>query len=219
MTMRPDDYLTIVAHYERCLERHGDSHRGVDWPNRDDALTRYRIMLEAIPRGLPEPVRLLDFGCGASHLYQHILDRKISGLEYSGLDLSQKFIALSKTKFPHITYYCADILQSPDDVPNFDVIVLNGVLTEKREMAYDQMLAYAKRLIKAVYRKANVVVAFNVMSAHVDWERDDLFHVPFDTLAGFLSGELKASFVFRRDYGLYEYTTYLFRKEVPWPGW
>ncbi len=55
-------------------------------------------------------------------------------------------------------------------------------------------------------------MAFNVMSKHVDWEREDLFHLPFDTLAEFLKKELTRNFVFRNDYGLYEYTTYVYRE-------
>ena len=54
-------------------------------------------------------------------------------------------------------------------------------------------------------------VAFNVMSKHVDWERDDLFHLPFDEMAGFVTRNLTRNFVIRNDYGLFEYTVYLYR--------
>ena len=46
--MNSKGYLSIVAHYERCLEKHGDTYLGVDWPNREDADTRYEVMLEVI---------------------------------------------------------------------------------------------------------------------------------------------------------------------------
>jgi hypothetical protein len=49
-----------------------------------------------------------------------------------------------------------------------------------------------------------------VMSKHVDWERDDLFHLPFDALGSFLREEVSRHFVIRHDYGLYEYTTYIY---------
>jgi hypothetical protein len=45
----------------------------------------------------------------------------------------------------------------------------------------------------------------------VDWERDVLFHLPFDAAAAFVSSALSRRFVFRSDYGLYEYTTYVYR--------
>jgi hypothetical protein len=54
-------------------------------------------------------------------------------------------------------------------------------------------------------------LAFNVMSKHVDWERPDLFHLPFDALAQVLARSLTRNFVIRNDYGLYEYTTYVYR--------
>jgi hypothetical protein len=78
-------------------------------------------------------------------------------------------------------------------------------------LAFDEMLAYFERMLSAVFAKAEMGVAFNVMSKHVDWERDDLFHLPIDTLAHFLITSLTRNFVIRSDYGLYEYTTYVYR--------
>jgi len=64
-----------------------------------------------------------------------------------------------------------------------------------------------------VFSHAAIGIAFNVMSKHVDWERDDLFHLPFDTLAEFLEEHLTRNYVFRNDYGLYEYTTYAYQQQ------
>ena len=47
------------------------------------------------------------------------------------------------------------------------------------------------------------------MSKQVDWERDDLFHLPCDPLLAFLESELSRHCVVRHDYGLFEYTTYV----------
>jgi hypothetical protein len=74
------------------------------------------------------------------------------------------------------------------------------------------MQRYMERLLKRVFPSARVGMAFNVMSKHVDWERDDLFHVPYDLLAAFLKANLSRHFAFRADYGLYEYTTYVYRE-------
>ena len=62
-----------------------------------------------------------------------------------------------------------------------------------------------------MYPLARRGIAFNVMSKHVDWERDDLFHLPFDVLAAFLRAEISRHYQFRADYGLYEYTAYVYR--------
>jgi SAM-dependent methyltransferase len=209
-------YIEIVEHYESCLAKHGDSHLGVDWPKAQDAETRYRVMLELIPAPRHSlvkvlNVRLLDFGCGASHLYEHIVANGVAGIEYVGLDLSPKFVELSRKKFPENHYICADILEEPDAVPASDYIVMNGVFTEKRGLTFDEMLSYFELMLSAAFAKAERGIAFNVMSKHVDWEREDLFHLPFDTLARILIRALTRNFIIRNDYGLYEYTTYVYR--------
>ena len=200
-----------MEHYESCLAKHGDTHLGVDWPKARDAETRYRVMLELIRSPRPRIVKLLDFGCGASHLYEHIVANGIRGIDYTGLDLSPKFVELSRKKFPKNRYICADILEEPDAVPASEYIVMNGVFTEKRDLTFDEMLAYFERTLTAVFAKAQGGIAFNVMSKHVDWERKDLFPLPFETLARFLIRALTRNFVIRNDYGLYEYTTYVYR--------
>ena len=212
--MNPTDknsYKSIVDHYESCLEKYGDTHLGVDWPDQDDAETRYRVMLEVM-RNTTGPASLLDFGCGASHLYEYMLRTKLEHVEYSGLDLSERFIQLSESKFPGVDYYCLDILDEDADIPAFDYIVMNGVFTEKLQLSFDEMFAFFKRMISRVFTKARVGIAFNVMSSHVDWEREDLFHLPMDKLADFLVREVSRDFVFRNDYQLYEYTVYIYRR-------
>jgi hypothetical protein len=91
-------------------------------------------------------------------------------------------------------------------------VIANGVFTEKRSLPWDDMWDYTREMITALYGLARVGLAFNVMSHHVDWEREDLFHLPYDTLAAFLKARISRHFVFRADYGLYEYTTYVFRE-------
>jgi hypothetical protein len=98
----------------------------------------------------------------------------------------------------------------------FDYIILNGVFTEKRELSFDEMYEYFKTLIKVLYLKTKVGLAFNVMTKYVDWEREDLFHLSFDLLASFLKDEVTRNFIIRNDYGLFEYTVYLFKEPNTW---
>ena len=208
--MNDQKYLSIVEHYEGCLERHGDTALGVDWPNERDAATRYNVMLGLI-RDKDASAQLLDFGCGAAHLYEHLLRQGRGNIDYAGLDVSEKFVALSREKFPERPFYCLDLLQGAGDLPEFDYIVMNGVFTEKRDLAQDEMFAYFQAMITRVFDKARCGIAFNVMSKAVDWERDDLFHLSIDQLMDFLTRKISRHVVIRNDYGLYEYTAYVYK--------
>ena len=73
--MENKKYMSIISHYESCLEIYGDSHLGVDWPKKEDVEIRYQVMLEVIKPLVNEKISLLDFGCGASHLYQYLIKK------------------------------------------------------------------------------------------------------------------------------------------------
>ncbi len=203
-------YRQLADHYEACLDRHGDTHRGVDWPNAADAETRYRVMLDVMREQPDTPASVLDIGCGAGHLLTHI---RASGrpIDYRGLDISHKFVDLCRSKFPEATFHRADLLQDAHGIEPADYAVLNGVFTEKLTLSQEEMTDFMRRLLVAAWPLTVKGMAFNVMSIQVDWQRDDLFHMPFDTLADFVTKNLTRRFVFRQDYGLYEYTAYLYR--------
>lgn len=203
------DYLNIVKHYEDCFLKHGDSHLGVDWPNEKDAITRYEIMLDIIPKD--KEYSLLDFGCGAGHMLEYIRKKNIDNIVYTGLELSQKFIDHCINKFNNIDFLYLDILNTEKKLPSYDFIILNGVFTEKQGLDYNSMFDYFKKLLTKLFEITNCGLAFNVMSKHVDWERDDLFHLPHDALAEFLTKNLSRNYIIRNDYKLYEYTTYLYK--------
>ncbi|HYN06465.1 MAG TPA: methyltransferase [Vicinamibacterales bacterium] len=207
---QPKPYLSIVRYCEALLEQHGDSHLGVGWRTQEIANTGFRVMLDLI-RTPDAKVSLLDFGCGLSHLYEYIRARGFDHITYAGLDLSPRFLEVSRRKFPEITYYDFDVLEEPDRLPVFDYIIIHGLFTARIDIPYPDMFDYVSSVLRVLFPKARTGLAFTMMSKYVDWERDDLFHVPFDELARFLTQHLTRNFVIRHDYGLYEYTTYLYK--------
>ena len=201
-------YLKLAEHYDKCFKEYGDTHFGVDWPKLEDTFKRYDMMLGIIKDELP--ITLLDFGCGTASLNAYIKLLKIKYIKYSGLDINEPFCTTSKLKFPNNDFYCLDILKN-NDIPNFDYIVCNGPFTEKRDLSQQEMMEFFTSVIKKLWNKCNKGIAFNLMSKHVDWEREDLFHVSMDELGWFLKNNLSRNFIIRNDYGLYEYTTYVYK--------
>lgn len=201
-------YLKIAEHYDNCFQQHGDSNLGVDWPNYEDTLIRHSVMYDIIEN---KESTLLDFGCGLGHYYEWIENINNPKLaKYSGLDINEGFYNTCKTKFPHLTFYHLDIFKD-DNLPNFDYIVVNGVFTEKQGLTQDEMWDFFTSAISKLWSKCDKGIAFNLMSKHVDWEREDLFHVGLDELGWYLKNNLSRNFIIRNDYKLYEYTTYVYK--------
>ncbi|KIC92328.1 class I SAM-dependent methyltransferase [Flavihumibacter sp. ZG627] len=209
MEKKPD-YQSIVKHYENCLAKYGDSHKGVDWPDKAGADLRYKVMSSVLKSSEEKAISILDFGCGTAQFYQFLVDSGLVNFKYTGLDISPKFIDVARSKFPTLDFICRDFLRDSNEFESYDYIIMNGVFTEKLDLSFDEMWVYLKELLPLVFRHTKKAIAFNVMSKNVDWERNDLFHLPMDILAQFLTTELSRHFIFRHDYGLYEYTAYVF---------
>ncbi|WP_029232406.1 class I SAM-dependent methyltransferase [Butyrivibrio sp. VCB2006] len=210
--MKNDEYYKIINHYEQCYIKNGDNHLGVDWPNECDAEKRYGVMLDVIRYDSTpdiEKTNILDFGCGLGHLYNYIQNHGIN-VRYTGLDVSEIFVKKCSEKYPEVNFICSDILKA-DLKGKYGYIIMNGVFTEKRELSYENMKIYFMNVITKVFDHCERGIAFNVMSKDVDWEREDLFHVPLNELSAFLTKNISRNFVIRNDYGLYEYTTYVYR--------
>ena len=205
-------YTPIIAFYERCLTQFGDTYRGVGWTISQEATDRrHQVMLDMIEAGPGEPVSVLDFGCGASHFREYIERRGLGdSIRYSGLDLSRRFLELSRRKFPMVDFYEVDLLEGRNGLPAFDYVVMNGVFTYKGDVPYPAMLDYFQTLVERVFHLTRRGLAFNLQSPNVE-HRDYLFHVPFDDVTAFLVDRVSPRFRLRHDYGLYDYTVYVYR--------
>jgi len=204
--------LPLVAACEAAFDEHGDTYRGVGWTkSQQSADLRYQVMLDVVRPSDPFPVTILDLGCGASHLLEHIRRSGVEGIVYSGLDPSKLFIDVSRAKFPDVDYYLGDILDPGLEVPAFDYVVMNGLFTYKGPLSFDQMVTQWERLVTAAMAHAGVGVVFNTSSPYVDWQRDDLFHAPVSMLTDFVAKSACPYFVVRHDYGLYETAVYAYR--------
>ena len=126
-----------------------------------------------------------DLGCGCGHLYEHLQQQSSSHIEYTGIDLSEQFIQRCQEKHPAADFRHMDILQTPELLESFDYIIINGIFTSRCSMSFEQMWSFVQAMLSLAFSRARQGLAFNAMSKQVDWEREDLFHLPLDTFASF----------------------------------
>lgn len=211
--MSDADWTRITGHYERRLAEAGATPQGVDWPNGQDLEARFAVQLSLLD-GVPAGHRpaLLDLGCGPGLLLDYLAATGRAGaVDYAGIDLSPAMVEAARRRWPEARFAARDIVAEPLAPLSVDVVLMNGVLTERLGLPQETMEAMAQGLIRAAFDAARVGIAFNVMSDHVDWHRDDLFHWPFDDVARFLTRAVSRHYTLRADYGLYEYTIFVWR--------
>lgn len=206
----PEYYAVLKNHYEETLEKFGPSAKGMDWPSEEGLKRRFEVMLD-VTNGRAE-ASLLDIGCGVGLLLSHIKEHGLQQVvTYHGSDVSEKMVSVARENLPDGSFETRDILLDPYPNNSFDFVVMNGVLTEKQTMSQTQMCQFAVDMISAAFQACRIGCAFNVMSTHVDWRRSDLFHWDLDQVVAFLVAECSRNIRIRMDYGMYEYTVYVYK--------
>lgn len=215
-----DKYKEISQYYENAFAEHGDTPQGLAWQDAESMEKRFEVMAGlmresdyGVSSSLRGGWRILDLGCGTGKFLPYLKREAIANCQYNGMDMNPSVINFCKDEYPNFkeNFSIRDIIKQPLELESYDYIVINGILTVKDKLSFDEMWSFAQDIIKAAYDGAAKGIAFNVMSKQVDWERDDLFHLPLDTLADFLTKNLSRNFIIRNDYGLYEYTVYVYR--------
>jgi SAM-dependent methyltransferase len=202
------------------LHHHGDTFQGAGYTkSADNARRCYSVMRDLI-RPASDPVTIVDLGCGLGHFYEFLRDHGAGhDFRYVGIDLSADHLAICRAKYPGVDFRQADVLVNPDQLPQCDYVVMNGLFNYRGETTQDEMVKYFHAMLQAVWPRCSRGMAFNVMSRLVDWERQDLFHLSFDEVATFVWGGLSRHVAIRQDYAMYEFTTYVYREPLdPTPG-
>jgi SAM-dependent methyltransferase len=93
----------------------------------------YRAFLAAIEtllaeRSLPDPARLLDFGCGLGH-YGELLERTFPGrFAYVGCDYAPEMVEAARREWPGREFAVNDLFDNTLDLDSFDVILAGALL-------------------------------------------------------------------------------------------
>lgn len=201
-------YKELQLHYEQCMERHGPTAKGMDWPNQQDLSKRFGTHLSIAYES--DRTSLLDLGCGVGLLIDYLVEQDLTRkFDYLGSDISPRMVEVAREMHPSYSFEVRDILVNPYANDQFDYVLINGVLTEKQGMSQSQMMDFAKQFILSAFNSCRLGVSFNVMSSHVDWTRADLFHLELDEIVSFLVKNCSRKIRIMMDYGLYEYTVHL----------
>jgi len=208
-------YLEILRHYDACLKQFGDTPQGADWPDEADRRTRFSVMLDIVAGDGADRVSLLDFACGTGELFRQARDLRKPAISYRGVDLSELALHHAQEKFPDADFKKLDILQATESEMAdlaVDYCVINGLFTVKGGLSDAEMWEFMAAVLDRLWPVTRRAIAFNLMSKQVDWERDDLFHVSLDRMAEFLHRLAGRHVTFHADYGLFEYTCYVWKE-------
>jgi hypothetical protein len=99
------------------------------------------------------------------------------GLEYELIAVPETMLGHARSRWPAQRFELRDVRDHPFPDYAFDYIIACGTFTVRFENSYDAQVHLVEGTLEALWPSSRFGIGFNVMSKHVDWERDDLFHL------------------------------------------
>lgn len=199
--MFSEDMHEAVKRYEKRLEELGLSPQTLGWRSKRQQYVRFEILA-----GIGDLHRrsILDLGCGFGDFYDFLLGKGLE-VDYSGYDISPKFIAIAKEKHPNLNFEVKDILKDPVE-KKFDYVVSSGIFNHK--------ISNNEQFIKEVFRKSlelsNQGIAHNMLSSCVDYRDAKLYYANPSEILSFCK-TLSKRVTLRHDYMPFEFTAYVYK--------
>ena len=199
-----EDEKRITAYFDERARRFGDDPRALDWSNRAAQEARFRVLSEI---GIETGHSVLDVGCGQGDFSLWLREKGLL-VDYVGLDLSDRMIALARKKVPCAQFMIGAAHTAAPTVGTFDWVVASGLFYLRRFEPYD----YMRCTLTALFAIARLGLAFNTLT---DWDgsesADGEFRAKPELIVALCRG-LTPFFTLRADYHVGDSTFYLFNQ-------
>lgn len=203
--MRHEEILrTVEGYYTRRLAEHGTTARGVDWNSDASQRLRFGQLLKVC--GDPTArVSLIDYGCGYGALVETLVSRGWE-FDYQGFDISRPMLEAARQRFAR--WGQARFVDDETALERADVVVASGVFNVKLQADDETWKEYVRGTLDRMAALAARGLAFNVLTAYSDPERQrpDLFYADPMEWTDYCRRRFSRYVALLHNYPLYEFT-------------
>jgi SAM-dependent methyltransferase len=193
----------LQRYYDRFLDEHGPTARGVDWNSPEAQQLRFRELLRVHRDDAPFSIN--DYGCGYGALVEYLRSHGYS-FTYPGYDITPRVLEYGRELFGDLEL--CTFVEREEDLRPADYTVASGVFSLKLDAEFDDWTDYVLESLHKLRGLSTRAFAFNSLTKYSDPERM-LSHLYYAD-PGFLFDYCKRTFsrdvALLHDYGAYEFT-------------
>ncbi len=196
------DRIATVERYQKRLLSHGVGIKAMA----SGVTARQEIRFEVLQGiGIGSGNSVLDLGCGLGD-FQGWLNSESIEVGYTGYDLVPEFVEQGSTLYPQSSFSVRDIHEVGVG-GRFDYIVASQVFNHK--MDHEDNLEFAKKTIETCFSACDCGLAFDFLTAHVDYREDHLYYYdPAELFSWAKTLTKRVRLV--HDHPLYEFALFLY---------
>jgi SAM-dependent methyltransferase len=204
-------FESLDRYYERTLDEHGPTARGVDWPSAESQELRFRQLLRVCEGHARFSIN--DYGCGYGALAEHLLDDG-RDCDYRGYDVSERMVELARERNPRPGRF--QFVADESELPESDFTVASGLFNLRLDVDDGAWTEYVLHTLGSLNRLSRLGFAFNMLTKYSDPERmrPDLYYGDPCLFFDHCKRNFSRNVALLHDYGLYEFTI-LVRPDEP----
>lgn len=193
-----------VQYYTGSFRTHGPCAKGMDWPNEESQILRFRQLLRIVPPE-GEDFTLLDYGCGYGALLP-VLAGSFPRFRYVGYDPAPEILACARER------NAADprcrFVSDLREAGAADYAVASGIWNVRQNAGFEEWTEYVLAELAAMNAVAARGIAFNILTSYADEEkkRPDLYYADPLFLFDHCMRNFSRKTALLHDYPLYEFT-------------
>lgn len=195
----------LENHYRSLLFNHGDSAESAQYSSRESQERRFEILVQIANLN---GTKILDFGCGSGHLATYLNSNNVK-FSYTGVDVVEEFFDIARKKNPDSRFGVMEDFEHE----KFDYVFISGVFNNKRK----GNRKFYQDSLRKLFGMCTKGIAFNLMSAYVDYQDPDLFYESPERAFRFVKKEITPFVQLRHDYEVkpgvipFEFAIYAFK--------
>ncbi|MBP2645913.1 MAG: hypothetical protein H6Q75_1353 [Firmicutes bacterium] len=190
--------MELAEHFQQLFIKYGDSPEANQ--KRFEVLTSIADLHET---------KILDFGCGTAHLVDYLNQRGIK-VDYTGVDIVEEMLEFAGNKYPE--YNFCRLQEALRDTYDYAFVsgTFNNLINNNKK--------FYRETIKDLFSVVNKGLAFNMLSAYVDYYDAGLFYEKPEDVFAYIKKEVSPYVVLRNDYQIksgiipFEFTVYVYRR-------
>jgi len=198
---------SIADYYNKRVDQYGCHPSACDYGRPESQRKKFQVLAEVCDL---TGRSVLDVGCGFAD-YATYLQERFPNVVYEGVDLSPSMIRQAQLLHPFLDLRVHNILdESVPEEPTHDVVTANGIFY----LLGDEAPQLMRQLVKAMFGRARIAVAFNSLSTWAQTLEPGEFNAdPLATVAW--CRQISPWVVLRHDYMPHDFTVLLYRKQIP----
>jgi len=198
----------INVSYSKAFEKFGDTSSSVMIPKNNQYL-RFDSVISFLPK--KNHLKIIDYGCGLAHFYEHLIANWPYEFEYIGVDINKEFLDHNKTKYKEATFVERDKFLLMKN--KFDFVVCIGTFNLKYKKNNFENQQFVFQEIQKIWDKTQKSLYVNFMSTVVDFQQENAYHQDVGSIYKFFCARLTRNVVIDSTYLPYEFSIVGNRKE------